>query len=94
MWLYIFAAVLVVLGLIGATLGGGIFTIVLIPIGLLIAVSVVIFGMWGRAPQGSAGGDPDPRQSNELPLPHSRPESTGRVPTSPEALADARRSAQ
>ncbi len=94
MWFYIVAAVLVVLGLIGATLGGGIFTIVLIPIGLLIAVMVVLFGMWGRAAQGSAGADPEASQSNEGPLPHSPPESPGRVPTSPEALADARRAAQ
>jgi hypothetical protein len=94
MWVYLLAGVLLVIGLIGAVLGGGIFTIVLIPIGLIVAATAILFGMWGRSAQGSGGGETEEGHISDAPLPHSEQGPTGRAPTSPEALADARRAQQ
>ncbi len=94
MWLYIVAALLVVLGTFGAALGGGIFTIVLIPIGLLVAVGAVLLAMWSRATRMSADAEPSPAEPGSRPLPRSPAEPSGHAPTTPEALADARRAAQ
>jgi hypothetical protein len=94
MWVYLLAGVLLIIGLIGAVLGGGIFTIVLIPIALLVGGGAILFGMWGRAAQGSGGGQTDETHVTEHALPHTAPSPSGRAPTSPESLADARRAQQ
>ncbi len=73
---------------------GGIFTIVLVPLGLIVAGSAVLLAMWGRSTHRNAGGDADASASTNRPLPHAQERDSGRVPTSPERLADARRSAQ
>ncbi|HEY6398012.1 MAG TPA: hypothetical protein VIX82_11215 [Solirubrobacteraceae bacterium] len=94
MWLYILALVLVILGVVGGVASGGIFTIVLVPLGLLVAGSAVLFAMWGRSAQRNAGGDADASASTNRPLPHTQRRDSGHAPTSPERLADARRRAQ
>jgi hypothetical protein len=94
MWVYMLAGALLVIGLIGSVLGGGVFTIVLVPIALLVAGSAVVFGMFGRSAQGSGGGDTEASHLSDQPLPHNPPAPSGRAPTSPEGLADARRAQQ
>jgi hypothetical protein len=91
MWLYGVAAVLVVLGIAGGIAGGGIFTLVLLPLGLIVGVSAALYAMWGRASQGAAAGSTHAAHGSDRPLPHQTPSDSGREPSSPERLADARR---
>jgi hypothetical protein len=94
MWVYVIVAALFVVGVVGAFAGGGIFTIVLIPVALVILGASVLFSMWGRSAQGAAGGATEETHASDRPLPHSRRRSTGTAPSSPEQLADARRAQQ
>lgn len=94
MWLYGIAGVLILMGLVGSIAGGGIFTIVLIPIGLVIAGSALLYSMWNRAAQGGAEGQADAAAATNRPLPHTQRGDSGHAPTSPERLADARRTQQ
>ncbi len=94
MWLYMIAIVMVLLGIVVGLAGGGIFTIVLIPLGLLVLAAAVFFSAAGRKAQGAGGGATDETHVPERPLPHAHPQSSGRAPTSPEGLADARRAEQ
>ncbi len=48
MWLYIVALVIVILGIVGGVASGGIFAIVLVPLGLIVAGPAVLYAMWGR----------------------------------------------
>jgi hypothetical protein len=94
MWLYLIGGALLVIGLVGGVLTGGIFTIVLIPVGAIALVSAIGYGMWARAQQARAGGSTEAAEAPERPLPHRMPGSSGRARTSPERLADARRAQQ
>jgi hypothetical protein len=94
MWLFGLAGALVVVGIVGGIFGGGIFTIVLVPLGLIVGGSAVLYAMWGRASQGAAGGSTQAAHGSDRPLPHHTPSDSGRVPSSPERLADARRTQQ
>jgi hypothetical protein len=94
MWLYMFALVLLLAGIVGGVAGGGVFTIVLVPLAFIVAASALIYSMWGRASQGAAGADTDAQPSTNRPLPHSFREDSGHAPSSPERLADARRGQQ
>ncbi len=94
MWVYLIVAALIVIGIVGGAFGGGIFTIILIPIALIILVGSIVFGGSGRAAQGAAGADVHKSADGERPLPHSPQRPSGRAPTSPEGLADARRAHQ
>jgi hypothetical protein len=87
MWLYPIVAALVVLGIIGGIFGGGIFTIVLLPLAALVLFSGLGYSAIARTMQERAG-------ASQRPLPHRDDRDTGHVPTSPEALADARRAHQ
>ena len=91
MWLYLLGIVLVVVGLFGTFLGGGIFTIALLPIGLVILASAFGYGIWTRSKAGDLGLETDAHPTTNQPLPHTRRRDSGHVPTSPERLADARR---
>lgn len=90
MWLYMIAGFLLLVGIIGGVASGGIFTIVFIPLGAIMLVVAVLAGMWGRASQGSAGGETHSSKTEQAPLRHTRPQGTPR-PSTPEELADARR---
>jgi hypothetical protein len=97
MWLYLIALAAIMLGVVLAFAGGGIFSLVLIPLGL-IALGAAVFSSASalRAQRAQAGGphESDPQDPTEQPLPHSLPRDTGRAATSPEGLADARRAQQ
>ena len=94
MWLYIVVAALVGLGVILGFLGGGIFTIVLIPIALIILVVGLLSAASSRSAQKRAGGATEETHTTEQALPRQPERPTGRAPTSPEGLADARRAQQ
>ena len=94
MWFYPLLLTLVVLAIVGATLAGGIYTIVLVPLAVIAVVSAVVYSLWGRALAGSAGASVDASHVSDRPLPHRRRRPTGRAQSSPEALADARREQQ
>jgi hypothetical protein len=90
MWFYMIAAFLVLVGIIGGVASGGIFTIIFIPLGAIMLVVAVLSGMWGRARQGSAGGETHATTTGPAPLRHTPGQGTPR-PNTPEELADARR---
>jgi hypothetical protein len=90
MWLYLVGIVLVVLGLAGIA-AGGIFTLVLVPLGLIVIASAAGYGAWHRAAQARAGAETDAHPTTNRPLPHNPRRESGHAETSPEALADARR---
>jgi hypothetical protein len=94
MWLYMILAALVVLAIAGGVLLGGVFTIVLVPIAGIAVVSALVYGMWARAQKGGVGGSTEASDLTDRPLPHRRTRPSGRAPTSPERLADARRGQQ
>jgi hypothetical protein len=94
MWLYAIAGFLLIVGIVGGLLGGGIITIALIPIAVVIAASAFLYTAWGRASEGASGGGLDAHPSTNRPLPHNFREDTGHAPSSPERLADTRRSQQ
>jgi hypothetical protein len=90
MWLglVLFIAVLVALGL--SIVSGGIFTIVVLPLAVIVAVVALLISLWGRASGRSEG---EPRRE-PAPLPHSDHANTAPAPTSPGQLVDARRAQQ
>jgi hypothetical protein len=94
MWFYPLLIVLVILGVAGGTVLGGVYTLVLVPLAVVVIVSALVYAMWGRAMQGQAGGSTDASAAKAEPLPHHRTRPSGRAATSPEALADARRQQQ
>jgi hypothetical protein len=93
-WFYPLLLVLVILGVAGGILLGGIFTIILVPLAVIAMVSAAVYAIWGRALQGGADGATDAARVSEQPLPVQRRRPTGRAPTSPERLVDARREQQ
>lgn len=94
MWFYPVVLVVVALCIVGGSLAGGIFTIVLVPLALIALVSAVVYAMWGRSMEGSRGVPTDAEHTSTQPLPHRRRRPSGRAPSSPEGLADARRQQQ
>jgi hypothetical protein len=94
MWFYPLLILLVILAIVGGTLAGGVFTLVLVPLAVIVAVSAIVYAMWGRAMEARAGGDTDATAAKAEPLPHREVRPSGRVSSSPERLADARRQQQ
>ena len=90
MWFYMIAAFFVLVGIIGGVASGGIFTLILIPLGAIMLVVAVLTGVWGRAQQGSGGGQTEGSKTEQAPLRHTPPQGAP-APTRPEELADARR---
>jgi hypothetical protein len=91
MWLYIVALFLLIVGIVGGVLTGGIFTIVLIPLGIIALVSAIAVGAWGRAAQGRHAASTDATQPTGRPLPASEHSNSPAAPSTPDQLADARR---
>jgi hypothetical protein len=96
MWLLYIAGPLVILAIIAAAVGGGIFTIILIPL----AIIAVIGAVWA-AISARAAGAPGTRRSRRTEtgpggsnLPNSFARSPATAPDSPEALSDTRRELQ
>jgi hypothetical protein len=93
MWAYLVGIVVIMVGLFGTFAGAGIFTIALIPIGAIIFVGGIVYALLGRSAQEPAAGGSSSRDA-QPPLPHSPSRPSGHAPTTPEALADARRAEQ
>ncbi len=94
MWFYPLLIVLVILAVAGGTVAGGVYTLVLIPLAVIVAVGAILYAMWGRSMEGRAGGATDATTAKAEPLPHNEVRPSGRAPSSPERLADARRQQQ
>jgi hypothetical protein len=94
MWFYPLIVLLVILAIVGGTLAGGVFTIVLVPLAVIALGSAVVYGMWGRAMQASESTASGPAEEPGRPLPHRRRRPSGRAPSTPDRLADARRQQQ
>jgi hypothetical protein len=69
MWLYLIAAFLLVVGVIGGILSGGIFTIVVLPLGVIVLLAALAAGMWARGAGASAHGGKS--EIEPRPLPHT-----------------------
>jgi predicted lipid-binding transport protein (Tim44 family) len=95
MWLYMIAAALLVIGLIGGVLTGGIFLIIFIPLGIIALITAIATGALARgAERRASGAESAPAGPAEQPLPHRLPEPERHIPTTPDALVDARRREQ
>jgi hypothetical protein len=91
MWLYIFVVPLVVVMIIGGLLAGGIFTIVFLPIAVIIVAAAVIYTMWAQ----STDRENIPGERERVkPLPHTGHRNTAAAPSTPDQLVDARRGEQ
>ncbi len=93
MWFYMIAVFLILVGIIGGVASGGIFTIIFIPLGVIMLIVAVLMGMWSRAQQDRAGGQTQGTKTEQPPLPHTQGQGTP-APSTPEQLADARRTQQ
>jgi hypothetical protein len=87
MWLYLIVAVLALVAIVGSVLGGGAFTIVLVPLAVIGIVSAIVSSLLGSS-AGVSAGEPEGRAG---PTRSRSVGDGGRAPTSPERLADARR---
>jgi hypothetical protein len=91
MWLLLLAVPLAIVVLIGGLLAGGIFTIVFLPLALIIAAVAVIFTMYGRSQRRPTL--PSERATT-APEPGGGLSNTAPRPSTPDELVDARRQAQ
>ena len=91
MWFYPLLLFFVLMAVIGTIIGGGIFAVILIPLGVIGLVSTVVYAMWGRAQAASAGASTDATHTTTRPLPGRGRRTRGRETTSPDRLVDARR---
>lgn len=96
MWLLYIAVPLLILCIIAAAVGGGIFIIILVPL----AVIAVISAVWAAISARAAGAPGTQRRARTetgargSELPHSFARSPATASDSPEALADTRRDLQ
>ena len=92
MWLYVLAFFLLIFGIVGSIFSGGIFTIVLLPLGVIALISAAGYGAFGRSAQGRQEASSEARRSTEpQPLPTSQHSNAPARPTTPDEIADARR---
>jgi len=94
MWLYMIAVAVVVIGLLGGIAMGGIFTLVLVPLGLIALFSALAHAMLVRSAQTSVEGGEGGSRVDDRPLARSVARDSGHAPTDPEALVNARREQQ
>ena len=90
MWLYILVFAVLIFGIIGTILSGGIFTIVLLPLGIIAVISALVFGGFGRSAQRGQGGSSDGKTSPGRPLPSGHSNAAS-APSTPDDLTEARR---
>lgn len=92
MWLIWFAIPLVIFLIVGGLLAGGIFTIVFLPIAVIIALGAYLFTLWGRSSsrRRRLPGEDEPVD----PLPHTNHANTPSAPATADQLLDARRRSQ
>lgn len=96
MWLLYIAVPLVVLAIIAAALGGGIFTIVLVPLAVIAVVGAVWAAISARAASAPGAKRRTPTETGPAgaELPHSFASAPSTAPDSPETLTDTRRELQ
>jgi hypothetical protein len=90
MWLYILVFFVLIVAIVGSIFSGGIFTIVLLPLGIIAVIAAVVFGGFGRAAQGRHGASTDDKASPGRPLPTGHSNAAA-APSTPEELTEARR---
>jgi hypothetical protein len=95
MWLYMIGGALVVLGIVVGAFGGGIFSIILIPLGAIALASAAGYAMFGHGAHREAGAGTEAGSHSSAPLPHSAAQpAEAPVPSTPDDLVDARREQQ
>jgi hypothetical protein len=93
MWLGLFVFIFLVVGIAGSIFSGGIFTIVILPLGVICLLAAVVWGGLGRAAQDNMGKTSRQRRDvGEPPLPHTAPSSdpANHQPATPDDLVRAR----
>jgi len=93
MWLYIFVLPLAVILLIGGLLAGGIYTIVFLPVAILIAFVALVFTIWGRSQKRADASLPSD-EATTMPETGTGHSNLAGRPSTPDELVDARRQAQ
>jgi TM2 domain-containing membrane protein YozV len=91
MWFYPLLLLFGLLAIVGIVIGGGIFTLIFIPLGVIGLVSAVGYVMWGRAQAAAGDGATGATHTAQRPLPGRGRRQRGREATRPERLVDARR---
>lgn len=91
MWLYIFVLPLAFVMLVGGLLAGGIFTIVFLPIAVIITAVAIAFTMYGKSSRRRTL--PSDRVASPPP-PDSGHVNVAESPSQPGDLVDARRDVQ
>ena len=94
MWLYMIAAVLIVVALLGGVAAGGIFTLILVPLALIALGSAIGYALLVRSAHVSAGVGQGGTAVDERPLPRTEARDSGHVPTDPDLLVNVRREQQ
>ena len=92
MWLLIAVAFLALVGGLGGAFAGGIFTIVLIPLAVIALLTAVVYSYFRGSASRAAGHGTSSRRPPAPPT-AQQPSSTP-APSTPEELADSRRSNQ
>jgi hypothetical protein len=92
MWLSFPILILVILLIIGAIIGGGVFTLVLVPVAVVVALAALTVSMWSRAQE--RGQSPSEAAQTGDPLPHSDRRNTPATPATPDDLVSARQQQQ
>jgi hypothetical protein len=93
MWFYMIAAFLVFVGIVGGVASGGIFTLIFVPLGLIMLAVAAGAGVLGRASQHRGQSATQTSTSEPEPLRSARPQGA-QAPARPEDLVDARRAQQ
>lgn len=88
MWLAFPLFVAILFMLIGGVLLGGVFTLVLVPLAIIAAISALGWAVWARA-TGAVGTKEEPGTAGE-PLPHSSHRNQSAAPATPDELVDAK----
>jgi hypothetical protein len=95
MWLGVVLILAIAFMVVAGVLSGGIFTIVLVPLAVVVAVTGLGYAMWARA-TGAASPQEAQVSADSVPdsLPHSGHSNAAAAPNTPDQLVDARRRAQ
>jgi hypothetical protein len=94
MWLLYLAVLLLIFGIAGSVVSGGIFTIIVLPLGVIVLVAAGLMALWKRSMKIRSGDDSGP-SSEPAALPHTnRPQPGTHGPSTPSQLVDARRQQQ
>ena len=93
MWFYMIGGFLLLVGIVGGAASGGIFTLIFVPLGLVMLVVAGGTGLLGRSSQDKSDGSRQPSNTEPAPLRHTPAQGTP-APATPEDLADARRAQQ